>query len=95
VDAQFAGSCVKGVALYFTGRPNTFVDIGAGAAAKHAAIDCYVSQLDADTRRLMHAGLERKESAWGERAGCERAEALRVLHPAHLHCNPDAEEMEG
>ena len=49
------------------------------------------------TRRpsaVIHAGLEHQERRFGERAGCEFAEGLRVLHPAHLHCNPDAEEME-
>ena len=85
---------LRGVALYFTARPNTFVDIGAGLEAKHAAIDAYASQLDADTLRAMHAGLEALERRHGPRAAAERAEALRVLHPAHLHCNPDAEEME-
>jgi LmbE family N-acetylglucosaminyl deacetylase len=93
-DDGFDGSCVKGVALYFTGRPNTWFDIAAGAEAKHRALDCYASQLDADTLRVMHAGLVRKEREWGRRGGCDRAEALRVLHPAHLHCNPDADEME-
>jgi len=94
VDADFRGECVKGVGLYFTARPNTFFDIGSGAEAKHRAIDRYTSQLAPRTLRVLHAGLEAKERAWGARAGCERAEGLRVLHPAHLHCNPDAEEME-
>ncbi|MDJ0789830.1 MAG: PIG-L family deacetylase [Myxococcota bacterium] len=93
IDAGFAGSALRGVALYFTGRPNTWFDIGAGRDAKHRALDAYVSQLDPDTLRVIHAGLESKERRWGERAGCTFAEGLRVLHPAHLHCNPDAEEM--
>ncbi len=94
IDAGWSRGCVEAVGLYFTARPNTWIDVGATASAKHRAIDCYAAQLDADALRVIHAGLEAKEREWGARAGCERAEALRVLHPAHLHCNPDAEAME-
>ena len=93
VDAGFEGSALRGVALYFSDRPNTWFDIAGAREAKHRAIDAYASQLDPDTLGVIHAGLEHKERSWGKRAGCEFAEALRVLHPAHLHCNPDAEEM--
>jgi LmbE family N-acetylglucosaminyl deacetylase len=86
---------LRGVAFYFTARPNTFFDVGPGRAAKHRALDQYVSQLAPDALRAIHAGLEAKERSWAARAGCAFAEALRVVHPAHLHCNPDAEEMEG
>jgi len=94
IDAGFASSALRGVALYFTARPNAFIDVGAGREAKHRAIDAYTSQLDAQTLAVIHAGLAHKERQWGARAGCEFAEGLRVLHPAHLHCNPDAEEMD-
>jgi len=94
VDAAFSGECVRGVALYFTARPDTWIDVSPTRAAKHRAIDAYVSQLDGASRRRIHAGLEQLERRWGARAGGTHGEALRVLHPAHLHCNPDAEEME-
>jgi LmbE family N-acetylglucosaminyl deacetylase len=96
LDASYLASRerVRGVVFTFTGRPNLFFDVGPGRAAKHRAIDAYVSQLAPGALRVIHAGLEAKERAWGARAGCAFAEALRVVHPAHLHCNPDAEEME-
>ena len=91
---QAGSPSLRGVAFYFTARPNTFFDIGPGRQVKHSALDTYVSQFTSETLRQLHEGLEVKEREWGERAGCHHAEALRVVHPAHLHCNPDAEEME-
>jgi LmbE family N-acetylglucosaminyl deacetylase len=85
---------LRGVAFAFTARPNHFFDIGPGRAAKHRALDCYRAQLAPGVLEVIHAGLEAKEREWGKRAGCEFAEAFVLLHPAHLHCNPDAEEME-
>ncbi len=85
---------LRGVAFGFTARPNLFFDIGSGRAAKHRALDCYRSQLAPEVLAVIHAGLEAKEREWGKRAGCEFAEAFALLHPGHLHCNPDAEEME-
>ena len=94
VDAAYRPHGLRGVAFTFTARPNTFFDIGPGRAAKHAALDAYVSQFNPDGLAHLHRGLEAQERAHGARVGCGFAEALRVLHPAHLHCNPDAEEME-
>jgi LmbE family N-acetylglucosaminyl deacetylase len=95
VDDAYRPHSLRGVALTFTAHPNTLFDVQAGHAIKHRALDCYTSQFTPDTLRVLHAGLEAKEREWGRRAGCNHAEALRVLHPAHLHCNPDAEEMAG
>ncbi len=94
VDAAAAGATVRGVGLYFTGRPNRWFDIAPGREAKHRALDCYRAQFTEDGLRVLHAALDHKEQAWGQRAGVLHGEALQVLHPAHLHCNPDADEME-
>ncbi len=94
VDRAWTPGALRGVALYFTARPNTFFDIAAGREAKHAALDAYRAQFTPEGLTALHRGLAALERGWGERAGCAHAEALRVLHPAHLHCNPDAEEME-
>lgn len=94
VDGAWTPTPLRGIAFMFTARPNTLVDIAAGRAAKHEALDAYRAQFTAQGLALLHRGLEAQERAAGRRAGCEFAEALRVLHPGHLHCNPDAEEME-
>jgi LmbE family N-acetylglucosaminyl deacetylase len=97
VDARFRAAgphALRGVAFTFTAKPNAWLDIGGAAReAKHRALDAYRAQFTPEGLRVLHAGLEAKERAWGARAGVEFAEALQVVHPAHLHCNPDAEEM--
>jgi LmbE family N-acetylglucosaminyl deacetylase len=95
VDRGFAPFRLRGVAFYFSARPNCFVDIGATRAAKHRALDAYQAQFDATGLRALHAALEHKERAWAQGRGFEYGEALFVLAPAHLHVNLDAEEMFG
>ena len=41
----------------------------------------------------MPRGLEAKERQWAADERFSHGEALLVLHPAHLHVNPDADEM--
>jgi LmbE family N-acetylglucosaminyl deacetylase len=97
VDAAWreAGpSRLAGVAFCITARPNVFFDIAKGRDAKHRALEAYGSQFTPEALGALHKGLELKERSWGEKAGCEFAEALKVVSTAHLHCNPDAEEME-
>jgi LmbE family N-acetylglucosaminyl deacetylase len=95
VDARFAAYALSGVAFYFSARPNTFLDIGTTRACKRRALDAYRTQLDPAERAPIDAALDAREAQWGRRAGAQCGEALLVLHPAHLHCNPDAEEMFG
>ena len=58
------------------------------------AIDAYRTQLSPAALGLLHRGLEAKERRWAEQEEFSHGEALKLLHPAHLHCNPDAEDMD-
>jgi N,N'-diacetylchitobiose non-reducing end deacetylase len=93
LDRGFEPWELRGLVLYFTAAPNLHQPIGPTRARKHRAIDAYRSQLDEARLAVLHGVLEHKEREWGARCGAAHAEAFKVLAPAHLHCNPDAEEM--
>ena len=93
VDRAYTGHELRALALYMTAQPNCFFDVSESRARKHRALDAYRTQLSDTDLQLLHSVLEQKERAWAAGRGFEFAEALKVLAPAHLHVNPDAEEM--
>jgi LmbE family N-acetylglucosaminyl deacetylase len=93
LDSRHAPGSIAGVVFYFSAAPNLHFDVSETRACKHRALDAYRTQLDADRLASIHALLERREREWGRRAGGAWGEAFKLLAPAHLHCNPDAEEM--
>jgi N,N'-diacetylchitobiose non-reducing end deacetylase len=93
VDASYEPYGITGVGFYFTARPNVYMDIAETREAKHRAIAAYESQLAGDDLKLLHVVLEIKERQWGDGRGFSHGEALRVVSSAHLHVNPDADEM--
>jgi len=93
VDRAYAGHEVLGVALYMTAQPNCFFDVSESRERKHRARDAYRSQFSEPELQRLHAVLEHKERGWAAGRPFEFGEALKVLAPAHLHVNPDAEEM--
>ena len=95
IDAAWRPHALRGIAFYFSAAPNRFVGIAATRERKHRALDAYATQLAPERLAEIHAVLEQKERAWGARCGAEHGEAFKVLAPAHLHCNPDADEMFG
>jgi N,N'-diacetylchitobiose non-reducing end deacetylase len=93
IDAAYAGHELRGVAFYMTARPNTVFDVTASRARKHRALEAYRSQWDEGEIRLLQGVLDHKEREWANGQPFSFGEALQVLHPAHLHVNPDAEEL--
>lgn len=97
------GFDVPTVAFYFTARPNTFIDVDATWEQKMAAIRAHESQFNETTLAMFsfyfdvkareNAEAARKRAAESGRPEptMERAEALKVLTPIHLHVNVDAE----
>jgi LmbE family N-acetylglucosaminyl deacetylase len=93
IDRDYSGHELRAVALYMTARPNTFFDVVGSRERKHRALDAYRSQFSEPELALLHAVLGLKERGWAQGQPFEYGEALQVLAPAHLHVNPDAEEM--
>ena len=67
---------------YFTAEPNTLLDIGPFWDDKLQAMNCHRSQMDPSLLLALDA-----QSRWfGQKAGTERAEALKLYSFLQLHC---------
>ncbi len=93
LDESFEPHALAGVGFYFTARPNTIFDISAVREKKHRALDAYQAQFSEQGLAVLHAGLTHKEKTWAENESFSHGEAFKVLATAHMHVNPDAEEM--
>jgi N,N'-diacetylchitobiose non-reducing end deacetylase len=90
VDAAYEGHEIAGIAYYHTHAPNTYIDITATHARKHAAVGAYHAQFSDEDMAMLQYALDMKEQEYGERQGCQYAEPLKILHTRHLHCSTDA-----
>ena len=79
------------VGFYFTGRPNTVVDITTHFPLKMQAIAAHASQISAEMLQL-YTGyfVYRGQLMTGSEA---IGEGLKVLAPLHLHCIPEAADI--
>jgi LmbE family N-acetylglucosaminyl deacetylase len=84
---------VERIAFAFTGKPNTYVDVTAKWDVKLQAIRAHQSQFPDSVWPFYNAYLDAKARQYGAHLGVEKAEALKVLAPIHLHCNVDALDM--
>lgn len=89
VDAGLNAHTVDCVAFSFTAYPNAKFDITATWARKIKAIRSHQSQFPDAVWPMYQQLFEAKAKEFGQQAGCELAEALKVLAPFHLHCNID------
>jgi N,N'-diacetylchitobiose non-reducing end deacetylase len=92
-EDNLAPHTVDCIALAFTGKPNTYVDVTAKWNLKLRAIRAHESQFPDSTWPFYNAYFDMKAKQYGARLGVEKAEALKVLAPIHLHCNVDALDM--
>lgn len=83
---------VSAIGFYFTPYPNTYVDISDRWVAKLQAIQCHQSQFDNEMWPQYESFFDAQARQWGKQKGCDRAEALKLLSPLHLHCFPAAAE---
>lgn len=91
VDDAFTPYQMKGIAFFHTAHPNTYVEVTEQDwQRRFEAIACHKSQVDGPTLELYRFYFDLKAREYGVAAGCERAEAFRVLSPRMLHCFVDA-----
>jgi N,N'-diacetylchitobiose non-reducing end deacetylase len=81
------------IAFGFTAKPNTFVDITTTWPRKVDAIRAHASQFPEESWPFYGQYFAAKAMQYGGPMGVEKAEALKVLRPVHLHCNVDAIDM--
>lgn len=85
---------VDAVALYYSARPNTFIDCQEEyASLKKRALLCHASQFTGDVWTLVESYLEDHMRANGARAGTEHAEAFKVLPLIAFHAVVEAENL--
>ncbi|MBE3597776.1 MAG: PIG-L family deacetylase [Limnochordaceae bacterium] len=91
VDEAFTPYAMKGIAYFHTAHPNAYVAVGEEDwQRRFEAIACHQSQVDGPTLELYKFYFDLKAREYGATAGCERAEAFRVLTPQMMHCFVDA-----
>ena len=91
IDVSFRPYPIRGIAYYHTAYPNTYVEVSQRDwDRKFAAIACHKSQIDEATMERFSIYFDLKAREYGAKAGCERAEAFKVLAPIMLHCVVDA-----
>lgn len=81
------------VALYFTAKPNTYVDVTSHWEHKVQAILAHSSQFTESVWQRFAPLITAKGRGYGAEADCELAEAFKVLTPDHLHVFVEAWEM--
>ncbi|MDI3316631.1 MAG: PIG-L family deacetylase [Bacillota bacterium] len=84
------GHEVKAVGFYGTAAPNVRVDVGETWPLKIRALQAHRSQFPAESWPSVSGYLEAKAREHGAAAGCELAEAFKVLPTVALHFNVDA-----
>ena len=80
-DRAFA---VAKIAYYYTVEPNDIVDTSTVQTERHAALDCYRAQFDADSLAGLHSAMDRYERANATDAATH-AEVFRVVPSSALH----------
>ncbi len=86
VDAAYGKHVIKGVAFYFTREPNYITDISTTWEKKSAAVRCYQAQFEPAGMEQLIKALHAKSMQVAEGQSFRQGEALKVLHPAALHC---------
>lgn len=88
----------KGIAYYYTNKPNRYVNITKTFNTKLEAISQHISQFLYDENakkefKLLSLYMKITAIRFGLRKFCRYAEAFRVLSILHTHCAPEASEF--
>lgn len=84
----------KGIAFYYTDRPNTFINVSKTFSDKMEAIKTHKSQFpDNEDTRLLSLYMKITAIRLGLRRFFRYAEAYRVLSYLHLHCATEASDI--
>jgi LmbE family N-acetylglucosaminyl deacetylase len=86
IDRSYRAHTLRGLALYFTLKPNQVFDISGFRERKHRAIDAYRAQFAPESLEQLHRGLDFVERNCAKGKAFSHGEALKVLSPGQLHC---------
>lgn len=88
----------KGIAYYYTDKPNTYVNVSKYMHLKNKALEEHKSQFLCDEQmindfKLLQLFFKLQAVRYGMRRFCRYADAYRVLNTLHTHCVPDASKF--
>jgi LmbE family N-acetylglucosaminyl deacetylase len=86
IDRSYRPHTLRGIALYFTLKPNQIFDISEFRERKHRALDAYQAQFTPESLEQLHRGLDFVERNCAEEEAFSHGEPLKVLSPGQLHC---------
>ncbi|HPG91780.1 MAG TPA: PIG-L family deacetylase [Clostridia bacterium] len=81
---------VKAVALYFTDKPNSFVNISKYTQKRKECLTLFASQFSQTDLDTLEMYFKLREIGIGLRHFSCRSDGYRVLAAAHMHCLPEA-----
>lgn len=84
---------VKGIALYFSAAPNTFINADETWNLKIKSLEAHESQFDPRYMESLKVYFEFKARQYGKGKGFKQAEAFKVLTASHLHMNVDTAHL--
>ncbi len=84
---------VQAIGFTFTAKPNTYVDVSTTWDLKFKAIRSHQSQFPSDGWSFYETYFNAKGAEYGQILHCEKAEAVKMLAPIHLHCNVDIDRL--
>ncbi len=85
---------VTGIAMAFSAKPNTYINVDHVWEKKIDACLCHRSQFPKPQwEGMFYPLIQSKAMEWGQQAGSTYAEAFKVLSPFHLHIMVDAWRM--
>ena len=82
---------VPHICLFFTHRPNTYIDISETIDLKIKAILAHKTQIE--NAKMVSIALRAYGKELGKNIGVDYAEAFKILTSSHLHANPFTENL--
>lgn len=76
--------------LYYTDRPNSFLNVRRAFFARDAALTEHASQYPAELRALVVKYYLLRSIRFGLPRFCGKCDGYRALAPMHMHCFPEA-----
>lgn len=88
----------KGIAYYYTDKPNTYVNVSKYMNLKKKALEEHKSQFLCDEKamndfKMLNIYFKLQGVRYGMRRFSRYADAYRVLNTLHTHCAPDASKF--
>ncbi len=83
---------VQAIALYYTARPNAYVNVRKTYGKRMEALACHKTQFDDAAKKQIAPYFLLRARCYGLRRFCGKADGYRALMATHAHCMPEMGE---